>query len=95
MPIVCTFLYSFQDYKVLTGEAEWIGFENFAKLFGNVLYAPLFWRSVGNTFIFLLSVPLSMILGLILAGLLRLGDIKGRRYFRSCTIFPPCRVRSP
>jgi len=88
MPIVCTFLYSFQDYKVLTGEAEWIGFENFAKLFGNVLYAPLFWRSVGNTFIFLLSVPLSMILGLILAGLLRLGDIKGAKVFQIMYYLP-------
>ncbi len=88
VPILCTLLFSFQDYNVLSGETEWIGFDNFKTLFSNILYAPLFGRSVGNTFIFLLSVPFSILLGLVLAGLLRLGDIKGAKVFQILYYLP-------
>ena len=82
LSVVFTFIYSFQDYNSLSGISENVGFANYIDLFTHVTRAPLFGKAIVNTLVLLLSVPFSMILGLILAGLLRLGEIKGSKFFQ-------------
>ena len=82
LSVVFTFVYSFQDYNSLCGISENVGFANYIDLFTHVTRAPLFGKAIVNTIVLLLSVPFSMILGLILAGLLRLGEIKGSKFFQ-------------
>ena len=82
LSVVFTFVYSFQDYNSLSGISENVGFANYIDLFTHVTRAPLFGKAIVNTIVLLLSVPFSMILGLILAGLLRLGEIKGSIFFQ-------------
>ena len=82
LSVVFTFVYSFQDYNSLSGISENVGFANYIDLFTHVTRAPLFGKAIVNTIVLLLSVPFSMILVLILAGLLRLGEIKGSKFFQ-------------
>ena len=82
LSVVFTFVYSFQDYNSLSGISENVGFANYIDLFTHVTRAPLCGKAIVNTIVLLLSVPFSMILGLILAGLLRLGEIKGSKFFQ-------------
>ncbi len=82
LSVVFTFVYSFQDYNSLSGISENVGFANYVDLFTHITRAPLFGKAIVNTIVLLLSVPFSMILGLILAGLLRLGEIKGSKFFQ-------------
>ena len=82
LSVVFTFVYSFQDYNSLSGISENVGFANYIDLFTHVTRAPLFGKAIVNTIVLLLSMPFSMILGLILAGLLRLGEIKGSKFFQ-------------
>ena len=82
LSVVFTFVYSFQDYNSLSGISENVEFANYIDLFTHVTRAPLFGKAIVNTIVLLLSVPFSMILGLILAGLLRLGEIKGSKFFQ-------------
>ncbi|HIZ00619.1 MAG TPA: sugar ABC transporter permease [Firmicutes bacterium] len=82
LSVVFTFIYSFQNYNSLSGISENVGFANYIDLFTHVTRAPLFGKAIVNTLVLLLSVPFSMILGLILAGLLRLGEIKGSKFFQ-------------
>lgn len=82
LSVVFTFVYSFQGYNSLSGISENVEFANYIDLFTHVTRAPLFGKAIVNTIVLLLSVPFSMILGLILAGLLRLGEIKGSKFFQ-------------
>lgn len=83
-----SFVYSFQDFNTLTGASSWVGLKNYNDLFTHILYAPSFRSAILNTAIMLLSVPLGMILGLLLAGLLRLGEIKGAKIFQVLYYLP-------
>ncbi len=83
-----SFIYSFQDYKMLTNESSWLGLKNYKDLFTHILYAKSFISSIFNTLVLLLSIPCSMALGLGLAGLLRMGDIKGSKVFQVLYYLP-------
>ena len=83
-----SFIYSFQKYNILTGESTWLGWQNYKDLFTHILYSKSFYTSIVNTLVLLLSIPLSMILGLCLAGLLRMGDIKGAKVFQVLYYLP-------
>ena len=83
-----SFIYSFQKYNILTGESTWLGWQNYKDLFTHILYSKSFYTSFVNTLVLLLSIPLSMILGLCLAGLLRMGDIKGAKVFQVLYYLP-------
>lgn len=87
-----TFIYSFQDYYARRGVSEFVGFDHYVSLFSGMFTPGLlgneFIRSVGNTLFLLLSVPVSIVLGLMLAGLLRLGDIKGGKVFQILYYLP-------
>ncbi len=82
LSVVFTIVYSFQDYNSLSNESIFIGLANYIDLFTHVTRAPLFKKAIVNTLVLLLSVPFSMILGLILAGLMRLGEVKGAKVFQ-------------
>lgn len=83
-----SFKYSFEDYNILTGVSQWKGLENYRALFTNVIFSESFLRSISNTVILLASVPISMILGLVLAGLLKAGGIKYRGVFQVLYYIP-------
>lgn len=83
-----SFKYSFEDYNILTGVSQWKGLENYRALFTNVIFSESFLRSISNTVILLASVPISMILGLVLAGLLKAGGIKCRGVFQVLYYIP-------
>lgn len=83
-----SFIYSFQDYNMLTGASQFVKWKNYNDLFTHLMYSQNFFQSIKNTLILLLSTPLSMLLGLGLAGLLRLGDIKGSKVFQVLYYLP-------
>ena len=83
-----SFKYSFEDYNILTGVSQWKGLENYRALFSNVIFSESFLRSISNTVILLASVPISIILGLVLAGLLKAGGIKYRGVFQVLYYIP-------
>ena len=65
IPLINVFIYSFHNKNMLYGTNIFIGFDNYIKLFEN---DPLFWKTLGNTFLFsILLVPLNLILSLLLA----------------------------
>ncbi len=86
--MIFSLIYSFQNYNILTQESEFIGLKNYIDLFTHPLYAPSFLNSIGNTVVLLLSVPFSMILGLLLAALLRTANIKGSKVFQVLYYLP-------
>lgn len=64
---------------------DFVGWDNYTKL----LFAdPLFWKALGNTLYFaVISVPLSLLLGLGLANLLA-KPFRGARFFRTVIYLP-------
>ena len=67
------------------GTAQWVGLDNFEKAF---LRSPVYWKSVGNTFIFaigklLVEIPLALVLAFVLSTKLR-----GRNFFRAVYFMP-------
>lgn len=85
IPLVNVFIYSFHNKNMLYGTNIYVGFDNYVKLFEN---DPLFWKTLGNTFLFsILLVPLNLILSLLLA--LYLGEMLfGSRYIRTVIFLP-------
>lgn len=83
-----SFIYSFQDYNLFDGSSQWVGLKNYSDLFTHILYSKSFLRSIVNTLVMMLSIPLSMVLGLFLAGLLRMGRIKGAKVFQVLYYLP-------
>ncbi len=88
----CTIIFSFQNYFARRGESEWVGFIHYLNLFKGMgtagTLANSFFKSVGNTIFLLLSIPISMIFGLGLAALLRMGEIKGGRVLQVIYYLP-------
>lgn len=64
-PVIATFILSFSDWNFVTGigQIEWAGFENFKKLLGD----EVFFRSLLNNLVLMLTVPITMIIALVLA----------------------------
>jgi len=64
IPFLETFLLSFQSYRSDIYSPEWVGLENYIRL----LNAPVFWKTLLNTFIYLIGVvPALIILPLVIA----------------------------
>lgn len=82
-PIFKSLVLCLQTFK--DGEYIFVGFDNFTKLFND----PIFWKSLGNTFIYLVfQVPLMVILSLVLATALDQKFLKGRTFFRMALFLP-------
>jgi multiple sugar transport system permease protein len=63
---------------------DWVGLRNFDRIFDD----PVFWRSLGNTFIFtLISMVLIVLLGKVLANIL-VADFRGKWVVRVLVLLP-------
>lgn len=83
VPVVAGFIYSFTNYDGFR-TMDFVGLKNYMDLFKD----SYFKISLINNFYFtLVSVPLSIIAGLMLAVVLNRG-IKGKTFFRSVAYFP-------
>lgn len=65
LPMLATFVLSFADWKFISGfeQLEWVGFQNFIDLFSD----HVFIRSMINNGFFILTVPITMAISLLLA----------------------------
>ena len=82
-PLVSSVYYSFTKYNVVS-PAHWVGLDNYVQLFGD----QTFWTGIRNTIFYaLISVPLSVILGIFLAILLNT-SIRGQGIFRTVFFIP-------
>ncbi|MFP7334144.1 sugar ABC transporter permease [Shouchella clausii] len=83
-PMIYSFYMSFTEWQVM-GSAEWIGLENYERLF---FHDPLFWKTMWNTFFYtFLGVPLGLAFGYLLAGLLN-QKVKFMGVFRTIFYLP-------
>lgn len=83
-PFIASFYYSFTSYS-LVGESQWIGVLNYKELF---IEDDLFKTSLYNTLYYAaLFVPLSLVVGLIIALLLNT-NIKGKSGLRAIYFLP-------
>jgi len=71
----------------LPGKAVFIGFENYRYLFTDPLEAPIFWKSLLNTFFFALGVPINLFVSLLIALLLN-RRLPGVGLFRTAFFLP-------
>ncbi|MDR2828897.1 MAG: sugar ABC transporter permease [Acholeplasmatales bacterium] len=79
---------SFTDFKATSSSFKLVGFKNYIDLFTNPIYSESFKRSIKNTLLLMIGVPIGMIAGLILATFLNNKKIKGRKFFRILFYFP-------
>jgi multiple sugar transport system permease protein len=83
-PMLASFFFSLTKYNIVA-PPQWIGLDNFKQMF---TVDPLYWKSVSNTaYYVLLSVPLGILFGLILALLLN-QTVKGIGFFRTAFYLP-------
>ena len=84
VPLIGAFVYSTAKIATLSGKVTWVGFANYATMFTD----PTFFRSLINTAVFIvLTVPLSMAVGLALAVLMN-SVLPGRKVFRTIIYLP-------
>ncbi|MGW6934030.1 carbohydrate ABC transporter permease [Lentzea sp. NPDC054927] len=84
-PMIVSLYLSFTDYD-LFNEPQWVGLDNYAKLFGD---DPRYLQSVGVTLKYVVwSVPLKLVLALAVALLLNSLRGKGQAFFRSAFYAP-------
>lgn len=83
LPLILTWVVSFQAASPL-GSQGWVGADNYSRLLSD----PVFWRVLLNSVVFtVLTVPLSIALGLGLATLLDKA-MPGRGFFRTAIYLP-------
>lgn len=84
-PIVRALVGALQHWNPATGEAGWVGLENFRRVFAD----PLFWSSCGRTLAYALAATsLRLVVGLALALLLSSKLVRGRHVLRSLFFLP-------
>jgi cellobiose transport system permease protein len=83
-PLVYTFVVSLNDWDLLKGAGDWVGFENYA----TELADPWFWNSLGNTFsIFLLSSIPQLVAATFIAAVLD-QNLRGQSFWRLSVLLP-------
>lgn len=85
LPVCQAFYLSFTKYEYgLSPAPEWVGFANFQRLAAD----PVFWRTLGNTILYLVGVvPILVIIPLILALLVN-QKLRGMSWFRAAFYAP-------
>ena len=82
-PLIFSFVLIFHQWNIIS-PMEWVGFSNFGRLAND----RLFFRSLGNTFIFLLiHIPLQILVALLLAEFLN-QRMRFRGFFRASFFLP-------
>lgn len=67
LSMIISVYFSFTDFNPVRGEANWIWFDNYGKLFTD----DRFWEACFNTVVFLITIPIGMFIGLLLASYLK------------------------
>ncbi len=84
-PTVSAFYYSFTDWNVISKQSNWVGIDNYQKMFTG---DRLFWKSVNNTLYYVaFSVPLGVVAGFVLALLLN-SKVRFQGLFRTMFYLP-------
>ncbi|MEV6899556.1 sugar ABC transporter permease [Amycolatopsis sp. NPDC051372] len=74
VPFVLAIAFAFSDVTAGDPSYDFVGFRNFTRVFQD----PVFWRALGNTFVFtLISMVLIVVLGKVLANIL-IADFRGK-----------------
>ena len=82
-PIIASFYFSFTEYHITT-KPQWVGFENYKKLFSD----NLFIKSLTNTLYYVAGlVPIGLVVGLVLA-LLLVQPLREIVFYRGIIYFP-------
>ena len=97
LPVIFALLYSFTNYNARQETepflsrigALWCGFDNYKKLFTTITYGQAFKNAILNNLIFMISVPLGIVFGLVVAVMLsRENLIRGSRVIRMLIYIP-------
>jgi multiple sugar transport system permease protein len=84
IPFILAIGLAFSDVTAGDPSFDWVGLENFRLVFED----PVFWRSLGNTFIFTgVSMVLIVVLGKVLANIL-VADFRGKWVVRFLVLLP-------
>ena len=84
-PLLYSGYLSLNDYHSLTRETNFVGFDNYIRMFSD----KLFWKALGNTCIFTLgTVPFTITIALILAVLLNNNKTKFKNFFKAAFFLP-------
>ncbi|MBG0567932.1 carbohydrate ABC transporter permease [Actinoplanes aureus] len=84
LPFLLAIGYSLSDVTAGDPSFDWVGTRNFQRVFED----PVFWRSLGNTFVFtLISMALIVVLGKVLANIL-VADFRGKWVVRFLVLLP-------
>lgn len=85
LPIVQGLYYSFFQWSGLSKDMQFIGFDNYVKLF----HDPIAWRALGNDLkIALIRLAFTLILSLGTALILTRCRVPGNRFYRNVLFFP-------
>ncbi|MBN1863575.1 MAG: extracellular solute-binding protein, partial [Victivallales bacterium] len=83
LPVIFSFVIAFTNFNTLTNEIRFVGFNNFV----DQMLRSDFWYFLFNTFVFMLGLPISVALSLILALVLN-DKLKGFVLFRTVFYLP-------
>jgi cellobiose transport system permease protein len=83
-PLIYTFVVSLNDWDLLKGQGEWVGFDNYVKEFAD----PWFWNSIFNTFsIFVLSAVPQLVAAVFIAAILD-QNLRAKTFWRISVLLP-------
>lgn len=83
-PLVYSFILSLTNYRLMSSDISWVGFENYIRLFSDVDFV----MALRNTAIFVIgTIPFTTIIALSLAMLLN-DKFRGRTFFRATYFMP-------
>lgn len=83
-PLIYSFILSLTDYRLLAADIDWIGWDNYRRLFAD----PDFLISLKNSFLFVIgTIPFTTVIALWLALLVN-EHIPGRTIFRAAIFMP-------
>jgi multiple sugar transport system permease protein len=84
VPFVLAIGFALSDVTSGDPSFDWVGLRNFERIFDD----PVFWRSLGNTFVFTaISMVLIVVLGKVLANIL-VADFRGKWIVRFLVLLP-------
>jgi len=90
-PMIDTLLLTFKNYSGMN-KPKWVGFKNWARVFSfgdKEVWDPVFWKSLGNTWIiWLMNFIPQILMALLLAVILSNDRLKGRGAFRAIFYLP-------
>ncbi len=84
VPFAIAVAFAFSDVTAGDPSFDWVGLRNFNRIFDD----PVFWKSLGNTFVFTaVSMALIIVLGKVLANIL-VADFRGKWLVRLLVLLP-------